>query len=202
VDLTAPEGTDIRDAIPIATGPFPLGDEQVEICWRPSQERVGLFLNGTSWADLNVIRNPRAPLSPRRVTFSAINELLPEGAMTAEPFKAKAYVKEGCPFSFKYWLFVIEAGLEDHIEVVRCNPQDAGFESLKAKLAAALGKRASFPTVEIEPGRYQSDSDKLIGWYAERYNIDIDALPALAFYKETIFPQIVEFHKTRSQSAS
>jgi len=122
--------------------------------------------------------------------------------MTTEPFKAKAYLKEGCPFSFKFWLFVIEAGLEDHIDVVRCNPQDAGFESLKAKLAAALRKPASFPTVEIEPGRYQADSDELIAWYAERYDIDVDALPALAFYEETIFPQIVEFHKTKSQPES
>jgi hypothetical protein len=122
--------------------------------------------------------------------------------VTAQPFKAKAYVKEGCPFSFKYWLFIVEAGLKDQIDVVRCDPQDAGFESLKAKLTAALGKPASFPTVEIEPGRYQSDSDKLIDWYAERNNIDVDALPALVFYKETIFPQIVELHSIKSRPQS
>lgn len=117
--------------------------------------------------------------------------------MNAQPFKAKAYVKEGCPFSFKYWLFIVEAGLADQVEVVRCDPESRCFEAVKAKLTAGLGKPASFPTVEVEPGRYQSDSDALIEWYAKSHDIDVGRLPALAFYKETIFPQILELHERK-----
>ena len=120
--------------------------------------------------------------------------------MTMPPFKAKAYVQEGCPFSFKYWLFMLEAGLEHQIEVVRCDPEGPGFETVKAKLAQGLGKAASFPTVEIEPGRYLSDSDALINWYAERNEIDAGGLPALQFYKETIFPQLLQLHRGKSAS--
>jgi hypothetical protein len=112
--------------------------------------------------------------------------------MNTQSFKAKAYIKEGCPFSFKYWLFMIEAGLSDRVEVVRCDPEDPGFDAVKAKLAAGLGKAPTFPTVEIEPGRYLSDSDTLMDWYARKHNIEPDRLPALAFYKETIFPQVQE----------
>jgi hypothetical protein len=110
--------------------------------------------------------------------------------VSPEPFKAKAYLKEGCPFSFKFWLFMVEAGLTDQIEVIRCDPDDAAFEAVKAKLSAALRKPASFPTVEIEPGRYLADSDALIEHYARKRDVDASRLPALAFYKETIFPQL------------
>jgi glutathione S-transferase len=117
--------------------------------------------------------------------------------MNTPAFKAKAYVKEGCPFSFKYWLFLVEAGLQEQVEVIRCGPEDADFEALKARLAAGLGKAPTFPTVEIEPGRYLSDSDALIDWHARRNNVDVSRLPALAFYQETIFPQVVELHEMK-----
>lgn len=116
--------------------------------------------------------------------------------MISPPFKAKAYLKNGCPFSFKFWLFMVESGLADRIEVVRCDPASAEFEQTKARLSAALGKPASFPTVEVEPGRYLSDSDALIARYAGENDIEADSLPALAFYTETLFPQIVELHES------
>jgi glutathione S-transferase len=115
--------------------------------------------------------------------------------MNTQPFKPKAYLKEGCPFSFKFWLFMVEAGVADEIEVIRCDPNDPSFEKIKATLAKGLGKAASFPTVETEPGCYQSDSDALIEYFANRNGVDARALPALAFYKQTILPQVVKLHK-------
>lgn len=118
--------------------------------------------------------------------------------MNTQAFKPKAYVLNGCPFSFKFWLFMAEAGIADQIEVIRCDPGDAGFEKTKAKLAQGLGKAATFPTVEVEPDRYQSDSDALIERFAGRNGIDASKLPALAFYKQTILPQVVELHKLKT----
>ncbi len=118
--------------------------------------------------------------------------------MDPQAFKAKAYLKEGCPFSFKYLLFMVEAGLSDQIEVIRCDPNDAEFEVVKATLTAGLGKPASFPTVEIEPGRYQSDSDALIKHYASKNDVKESSLPALTFYAETIFPQLLHLHEQES----
>jgi hypothetical protein len=121
--------------------------------------------------------------------------------LSPDAFKAKAYLKEGCPFSFKFWLFMLEADLSERIEVIRCDPDEAGFEAAKAKLSAALHKPASFPTVEIEPGRYLADSDALIQHYATKKGIDASRLPALAFYKETIFPQLQELHEKKTHGA-
>jgi hypothetical protein len=119
--------------------------------------------------------------------------------MSAQRFQAKAYLKEGCPFSFKFFLFMVEARLNDQIEVIRCNPSRPEFEAVKAKLTAATGKPAAFPTAEIEPGRYQSDSDELIKHFAAKHGVDNASLPALAFYKETIFPQLMELHEIKER---
>jgi hypothetical protein len=115
--------------------------------------------------------------------------------MHQETFKPKAYVKDGCPYSFKYLLFMTEAGLLDLVDVIRCDPESAEFDEVKQKLAKATGRNATFPTVEIAPQRYLSDSDKLIEHYAHACNIDPDKLPTLSFYKETLFPQLAELHK-------
>jgi hypothetical protein len=109
-------------------------------------------------------------------------------------FKPKAYVKEGCPFSFKYLLFMTEAGLLDRIEIIRMDPNDPSFEATKSRLSEGLGKSATFPTVEVAPGRFMSDSDRLIEHFAEQEDVRPETLPVLQFYKETLFPQLLKQH--------
>ena len=115
--------------------------------------------------------------------------------MNQKAARAKAYLKEGCPYSFKYLLFMAEAGLLDRVEAIRCDPDSLDFEATTDMLAAATGKSAMFPTVEIEPGRYLSDSDRLIEYYAQAANVSPRDLPAFTFYKETVFPQLDELHR-------
>jgi hypothetical protein len=112
-----------------------------------------------------------------------------------KPFRAKAYLKEGCPYSFKFLLFMVESGLSDRVEFLRCEPDTPAFDAVKAKLSAARDGPATFPTVEIEAGRYETDSDRLIEYYAARHGIDVGKLPALSFYRETIFPQLQALHE-------
>ncbi len=114
--------------------------------------------------------------------------------MNANAFKPKVYVKEGCPFSFKYMLYMAEAGLLDQIELVRMDPADPSYEATKSKLSEGLGKAATFPTVELEPGHFMSDSDQLIERFAQQSGRPADEMPVLSFYKETIFPQLLQQH--------
>lgn len=118
--------------------------------------------------------------------------------MSTDPFKAKAYVKEGCPFSFKYLVFMSEAGLLDSVDIIRLSPDDPGFEAAKQRLSDQLGKSATFPTVEVERGRYMTDSDRIIEHYAEREGLRVDEMPVLSFYKQTIFPKLIELHKLKT----
>jgi hypothetical protein len=118
--------------------------------------------------------------------------------MTPPTFKATAYVKDGCPFSFKFLVFAAESGLLDQIEIVRVREDDPSAAATKQRLSEKLGKPVSFPTVEIEPGRYMTESDELIEHYARRADGEVGNLPVLAFYKQTIFPQLREHHKLTS----
>jgi hypothetical protein len=117
--------------------------------------------------------------------------------MSSTEFKAKAYVREGCPFSFKFLVFMAEAGLLDRIEIVRMRPGDPGFDAEKEKLGKRLGKAVTFPVVEVEPGKYQTDSDQLIDRYAAEAGLEPDAQPVLSLYKQTIFPQLIELFQIK-----
>jgi hypothetical protein len=117
--------------------------------------------------------------------------------MSSKEFRAKAYVREGCPFSFKFLVFMSEAGLLDRIEIVRMKPSDPSFEADKQKVSKKLGKAMTFPTVEVEPGHYETDSDRLIDRYAAEAGLKPDALPVLSFYKQTIFPQLIELFQIK-----
>ena len=121
--------------------------------------------------------------------------------MSREQFQSKAYVKQGCPFSFKFLVFMTEAELLDEIEIVRLREGDADYETAKRKLGEHLGKPASFPTVEIEPGRYMTDSDRLIEHYATREELRPDEMPVLSLYKQGIFPKLMELHKLKTGGA-
>jgi|SRR6056300_708456 hypothetical protein len=98
-------------------------------------------------------------------------------------FISPAWLKRGCPFSFKFLLFMAESGLLGHIKIIEMVEDEDSFDKTKEELSAKLGKPASFPTVEVEPGVYMSESDELIEYYAEQCGIDLDALEALPFYK-------------------
>lgn len=115
--------------------------------------------------------------------------------MSPARFKPKAYLKEGCPFSFKFLLFASESGIRNQLDVIRCDPGAPDFAAIKAKLQSGLHKPATFPAVEVEPGRYLSDSDALIEYFAGKNGIEIAKLPALSFYVETIFPQLLRLHQ-------
>lgn len=120
--------------------------------------------------------------------------------MSSEGFKPKAYIKVGCPFSFKFLVFMAEAGLLDDIEIVQVRDGDADYEAARTKLTEKLGK-ASFPTVEIEPDRYLADSDRLIEHFAAQAGLRPDALPVLSLYKQGILPKLVELHKIKMSGA-
>jgi len=119
----------------------------------------------------------------------------------SDGFKAKAYVKEGCPFSFKFLVFMAEAKLLDEIEIVRLREGDADYETTKQKLGEHLGKAASFPTVEVEPNHYMTDSDRLIEHYAKRKGFRPDEMPVLSLYKQGILPKLFELHKLKTGGA-
>lgn len=112
----------------------------------------------------------------------------------SETFRPRAYLLEGCPFSFKFLLYMTEAGLRDRLDIVRVKSNSPQLDEVKDKLSKGLGKRATFPTVEIEPNKYLSDSDQLIQHFGKFSDVQPNS-PTMRFYAETILPQVVKLHE-------
>lgn len=107
-------------------------------------------------------------------------------------FKPVAYLKDSCPFCFKLVMFLAEAGLMDKVEIIRIKGEDEDqMNHYRTLLKEKTGETASFPTVELEPGKFSSDSEGLIAHFAAQYEVNVDALAGLAYYKENLFPAYI-----------
>lgn len=88
-----------------------------------------------------------------------------------------------------------EAGLNANINYVELDPDASDYADAKTQLRTAVGHGHTFPIVEIEPGKYLSDSDDLITHFANQFSIDAASMPTLQFYKTGLFPTFLEmFH--------
>jgi hypothetical protein len=80
-----------------------------------------------------------------------------------------AYIKEGCPYSMKLLDFLREAKLTDRVDVVQCAAGTPTMEAIREKLSSATHQAPRFPTVEVEPGKFRTESDDLIRYFSEKY---------------------------------
>jgi hypothetical protein len=87
----------------------------------------------------------------------------------ADQFKPVAYIKEGCPYSMKLLSFIEDSHLQDRIDVVRCAAGTPVMDAVKQKLSEATGSSPRFPTVEVEPGEFKTESSELIRYFKQRY---------------------------------
>lgn len=102
-------------------------------------------------------------------------------------FKPTAWIRTNCPYSFKFLLFVTEAGLKDQFDFVPMDPDSAEFATTKQSIDQRAGRLSSFPIVEIAPDEFLSDSDALITHFGERYEIDPDKMYSLMFYRRGLY---------------
>jgi hypothetical protein len=86
-----------------------------------------------------------------------------------DQFKPVAYIKEGCPYSMKLLDFIEGAHLQDQIDVVRCAAGSPVMDAVKQKLSEATGTSPRFPTVEIGPGEFKTESSELIRYFKQRF---------------------------------
>ncbi len=92
--------------------------------------------------------------------------------MTTE-FKPKLFVRVTCPFCVRLENFFEQAGLLDKIDVIECDTKGTDeLNRYRAFLTDKLGKQATFPTMEIAPDQYMSDSGALMAYYSELYHLE------------------------------
>ena len=116
-----------------------------------------------------------------------------------EDFRPTAWVRTNCPYSFKFRLFVTEAGLAEQFNFIEMDPDSSDFIRMRSELDQRSGRRTSFPTVEVTSGEFMSDSDALIDHFAETLGIDQSALPALSFYRRGLYVCYLEMFSILSR---
>src|SRR5690606_36683793 len=107
----------------------------------------------------------------------------------------KAYLLLGCPFCFKFLLFMTEGGLLDQIEVVALDHGSPEYGALEAELEQRAGRALSFPTVETEPGVIKTDTQALIAHFRASNGLDDASLPVLDFYLKGLFQNVVNLYQ-------
>lgn len=109
--------------------------------------------------------------------------------MTEGNFKPIVYVKAGCPFCLKVRIMLLETGLLDKTEIREFEPGSDLEQAIRAEITPHLEK-ISFPAAQIAVGHFLSDSDAIVGHFAEGVKVDPATLPTLNAYIEGPFKQL------------
>ncbi|KAA0116690.1 glutathione S-transferase domain-containing protein [Methylobacterium sp. P1-11] len=105
--------------------------------------------------------------------------------MTDATFKPTVYLKTGCPFCLKVRLFLLETGQLDQVVLREFVPGDDEVTAIRALLAPVVEK-VTFPTAELTPGRFTTESDAIVAYFAKLAGVDPDALPTYRSYLDGV----------------
>lgn len=112
----------------------------------------------------------------------------------ARDFKPIAYLKDSCPFCFKLRVALLELGMLDAIEIRSFASGTQEETEIREHLSTKL-ERVMFPTVEISPGQYRTESDELIGYFAGMKGTDPQTLSTLKIYVEGPLKKLMALSK-------
>jgi len=118
--------------------------------------------------------------------------------MTDNTPKPIVYFKQNCPFCLKVRLFLLEAGMMEHVEVRDFTAGTKQEEDIRAELAQHLDK-VSFPAAQLEPGRYVAESDDIIAFLAAKSGRDPASMPVLSNYVEGPFKTMMSLWKENQE---
>jgi glutaredoxin 2 len=118
--------------------------------------------------------------------------------MTDPTFKPVVYLKENCPFCLKVRLFLLEAGMMEGIDIRDFVPGSQQEEEVRAELSPHLAK-VSFPSGQLEPGRYIAESDDIIAFLVVKSGREPTSLPVFQNYVEGPFKMMMNLWKENQQ---
>ncbi|WNO54947.1 glutathione S-transferase N-terminal domain-containing protein [Stakelama saccharophila] len=116
-------------------------------------------------------------------------------------FRPRAWLLKTCPFCLKLRIALNEMGLDDRFDFTVFEKGDDTEADLRRRLTDA-GIKPSYPAVEVAPGEYETESDRLIARYAREAGVDPETdLPLLAYYEAGVFPKFIELFKEHQARA-
>lgn len=104
--------------------------------------------------------------------------------------KNKLFVKGGCPFSYKFIIFLNEIGHLDDFEINVAHADEESYEQITMYIFEKSGQKASFPIVETNNGIFIAGSDELIGHFSGVYNKSRDEIDMLKYWETNMMPRM------------
>ncbi|EJL58635.1 hypothetical protein PMI09_00346 [Rhizobium sp. CF122] len=114
--------------------------------------------------------------------------------MTDHTFKPIVYLKENCPFCLKVRLFLLESGLASEVETRDFVPGTDQEEKIRAELSPHVEK-VSFPSAQLEAGRYVGESDDIIAFFAAKAGRDPAGMTVYRNYVDGVFATSMKLWK-------
>jgi glutathione S-transferase len=118
--------------------------------------------------------------------------------MTQTTFKPIVYLKQNCPFCLKIRIFLLEAGMAQDVETRDFAPGTPEEDAIRTELAPHLDK-VSFPSAQLEPGRYIAESDDIIAFLAAKSGRETASLPTYSNYVEGSFSMMMSLWKENQE---
>ncbi|WP_341487402.1 glutathione S-transferase N-terminal domain-containing protein [Pararhizobium sp. A13] len=118
--------------------------------------------------------------------------------MTDNTFKPIVYLKENCPFCFKVRLFLLESGLASEVETRDFVPGTEQEEAIQSELSPHFEK-VSFPTAQLEPGRYVAESDDIVAFFAPKAGRDPAGMTVYRNYVNGVFSMAMKLWKENQE---
>jgi hypothetical protein len=104
--------------------------------------------------------------------------------------KNKLFVKAGCPFSYKFIVYLNEINRLGDFELHVAHADEESYEEITMYILEKSGQKASFPTVESSDGIFLTGSDELIKHFSSVYNITRDNIEMLKYWENNMMPRM------------
>jgi hypothetical protein len=109
-------------------------------------------------------------------------------------FRPVVYLKDLCPWCFRFRLFLLESGLQDRFDLRVFVPGYAEEVAIREELAPHFDK-VTFPTVQVAPGEFLADSAALVTHYAAEAGIVVRDLKLLDQYERGPLARLVALRR-------
>ena len=98
------------------------------------------------------------------------------------------YAKAGCPFTFRFILFLNDVDKISNYEIRVAQAGDPSSEVIVNELESATGDKASFPSMRLTNGDILVGSERLIEWVATKNGVSTEPSPIVDYFNQYMAP--------------
>lgn len=98
------------------------------------------------------------------------------------------YAKAGCPFTFRFMLFLNDVDNLSDYDILVVRDGEASHADACKTLEAATGEKASFPSMKLVNGDVLVGSTLLMEWVAEKNGVPATPGPIIDYFNQHMAP--------------